>query len=637
MAANLMTPALLEQVNTAQKREVLIDWFEDSSIGTFDILSESAGENGALVVEGKVGEADKATANGRRYGRKILEREINRLQPRIKQRSLFAAVDHPGDGKTRIRDTGALCTGLRLEANGDVIARYEIIPGTGAGGDLAAVIRAGGCPGMSSRGIGSTRMTSEGVHDVQDDFKLYGYDFVADPACQTAYPSVVKEDVDTNEVTEAVVRQDHPEIVRAIEEKARQQAAQTVQEEMAEQNAIFEAEIANRVAAKLSEERAEMEERIQVEMLQQVRAQVAEDFSTKLLRALAEQESQVREQVRSELLADPTVAGAKQTLEQIQTIIQPFAAPGTPTAPVLGEKVETVGAEELEKLRREIDALKEDVAQAEAHKKLAADKARYYGYALYVEQEVSHRADAADIKESLGDLDAYESIQEIRDALQEAIDNADEVRDRVRMEAESRTEKERRLAERKIQSANQRAQRAETEAERVRRLVQEEVGSLRDRFSNLLDSRERTIEEQQDRIAKLERSLLDVDHDRQQARLIAFAERRTLGHPRADDILAMVESGRLRTEDEVLALAEEWDYQGAEPGGASENVRRSLGRGREVPTEEERRRLDEMVGPAPRNGSNHNPVPNLEGFGVDMSEIKQLSGIGQKSGRRRRF
>jgi hypothetical protein len=144
--------------------------------------------NGALVAEGEFGYCDRPTSNGRVYPREIMEREFDRLRPKMKSGGLFGELDHPEDGKTKLQRVAMIIEDMRIESNGRVVGRFRVIEGTPNGDTLAAIVRSGGQVGVSSRGIGST--VTEGTSlVVQEDFRLFGYDAVAEPAVSTALPA----------------------------------------------------------------------------------------------------------------------------------------------------------------------------------------------------------------------------------------------------------------------------------------------------------------------------------------------------------------------------------------------------------------------------------------------------------------
>ena len=98
------------------------------------------------------------------------------------------------DGKTKLTRVSHILTDLHIE-NNEVVGAAEILD-TPNGRILKAIYQAGGQPGVSSRGFGSTKSRSDGIDEVQDDFNLHTFDFVADPATKTAYPGVFTEELE---------------------------------------------------------------------------------------------------------------------------------------------------------------------------------------------------------------------------------------------------------------------------------------------------------------------------------------------------------------------------------------------------------------------------------------------------------
>jgi len=76
-----------------------------------------------------------------------------------------------------------------------------VIMDTRYGSDLKKIFASGGNVGVSSRAFGTVKVV-DGVEVVNEDFELITYDFVANPACQTAYPTPVSEGV-TSSVSES--------------------------------------------------------------------------------------------------------------------------------------------------------------------------------------------------------------------------------------------------------------------------------------------------------------------------------------------------------------------------------------------------------------------------------------------------
>ncbi|GAF85875.1 unnamed protein product, partial [marine sediment metagenome] len=158
-------------------------------------LIEGKGENaGKVFARGEFGHAAKPTANGRLYQHPIWESNIGRLAENLSARKVLGELDHPSDGRTALQRASHIITNLQLEGD-RVIGEAEILD-TAKGRDLKAILAAGVPVGISSRGYGSTKPNGKGHDVVQEDYKLVTFDFVAEPADDTAYPEAFFEGVE---------------------------------------------------------------------------------------------------------------------------------------------------------------------------------------------------------------------------------------------------------------------------------------------------------------------------------------------------------------------------------------------------------------------------------------------------------
>jgi hypothetical protein len=157
-------------------------------------LAESKSKSGNTVVRGEFASYGKATANKRFYGENIWKQEISRLEEALGDRRVYGELDHPTDGRTSLKRVSHIVTGMHLE-NGILVGEAEILP-TKEGLQLEVLLKAGCKVGVSSRGFGSVKTDDKGIDVVQEDFKLQTFDFVADPADNTAYPEAVFEGVE---------------------------------------------------------------------------------------------------------------------------------------------------------------------------------------------------------------------------------------------------------------------------------------------------------------------------------------------------------------------------------------------------------------------------------------------------------
>lgn len=622
MTINTMSPLVEQQfrATATSRKQVLIDNMlaESNGLTTMQVLEEGAGSSGVLIVEGKVGQCGKPTANKRMYERKIMEREIHRLQEKINSRASLASVDHPGDGKSRIRDAGAICVGLRVESDGSIIGRYEIVEESSGGKDLAAFLRRGAAIGMSSRGLGSTRMSPDGYHVVGEDFKLHGFDFVADPACRDAFPTLVSEDIDPEGITEDELRVRYPSLLEQIEDRARQTGAEVAEEESLSKTAKVREQVEEEYKQSLDEARETLREDIKLEVLAEVRESLREDFAAKLLQSLQQLKEETREVVRSELLSDPSVAGAKKFMADLAEQLVPYRP--DPDQQALMDARER----EIESLREQIAQRDHAIVERNELQQQTEKQARSLGFRLFVERALQGFEQADEMRNMVGDPDKFETVEELQDRVKAVIAQVQE----SERSADERASVAVKVEEHKADLARTKASRLEDQLDHVRNEFADKLERFAARMDSQLKDKDALLAEAADEIDRLrERSVL-AERTAHDADLTAYAVRRVQGHPRADDILAAVKSGRVSTKDGVRQLAEQWDRRGEEPGGAAERIRRTLGHGYESPTEGDRTTFQRLT-------EDRNPVPGLETFDTTMGELRHLAGIGQDNGRRR--
>lgn len=150
----------------------------------FTILEEASPKNGGRMrVKGIFTVADEINGNGRVYREHILDREIEKLKELMAENRVFAEADHPEDGKSRISNTAAMLTGIEKQVidGRKVYVGEAVVLNTSKGRDLQEIIRAGGRPGVSSRGWGSLikgNWQGKVADIVQEDYTLKTFDFV---------------------------------------------------------------------------------------------------------------------------------------------------------------------------------------------------------------------------------------------------------------------------------------------------------------------------------------------------------------------------------------------------------------------------------------------------------------------------
>lgn len=141
-------------------------------------------DNNNLILKGVMQRAESKNGNGRIYNRRILEREINKYQEKIKLGRALGECDHSSEAEVLLKNTSHVIEKIWWEGN-EVIGEMKIL-NTPCGKILQALVEAGISLGISTRGVGSVTEGNDGSF-VNDDYQLICFDAVADPSTQGAY------------------------------------------------------------------------------------------------------------------------------------------------------------------------------------------------------------------------------------------------------------------------------------------------------------------------------------------------------------------------------------------------------------------------------------------------------------------
>lgn len=349
------------------------------------ISLEEGANGGKLVARGQFAIADKPTANRRRYGRALWERELKRLAPIMAAKKVFGELDHPAEGRTKLQRVSHLLTNLVLQPDGQIIGEAEVMDTT-MGKELKAIFDAGGNVGVSSRGYGSVKQDSEGYDEVQDDFQLDTFDFVVDPAQSTAYPEFTLEG--QTKPSANLVGEQSP----ALGEKPE---GVPVGEPIVETTKPVVAE--------------EVKGVINWDTLPE---SVKKEFNARLMTAVAESREAIRVEVKSELLANPAVAGASTTLESLKALLLPYVVPAD-TAAVVEAK-----DKEIADLRLKLLA-QEGLVESTTKKTVMLTKAvKDLGFNLYLHKNMGDHPKFEEIVKSLGDISMIESLDALKNRVE---------------------------------------------------------------------------------------------------------------------------------------------------------------------------------------------------------------------------
>lgn len=142
------------------------------------ILSEKKNKDGntmTILAPWIVG--GRKNKNGRLYPLPLLQREVERVQAKIKSGSLIGSADHPQGAFTTLVDASHIIKKLEIDKDGKGWMEAEILPTT-KGENVMTIIKAGGTLGISARGAG----TISGNGTVRDDYRLLGIDLCMNPS-----------------------------------------------------------------------------------------------------------------------------------------------------------------------------------------------------------------------------------------------------------------------------------------------------------------------------------------------------------------------------------------------------------------------------------------------------------------------
>ncbi len=158
-----------------------------------EFITEGKGASKKMYIEGIFLQGDICNRNGRMYPMETLSREVKRYNETfvVKGRAL-GELGHP-DGPTVNLDRVSHKI-VSLEQDGSNFRGKAQLLETPMGKIAKSLIGEGVCLGVSSRGVGSLKMTNEGHKIVGEDFMLAtAADIVADPSAPDAFVQGIME------------------------------------------------------------------------------------------------------------------------------------------------------------------------------------------------------------------------------------------------------------------------------------------------------------------------------------------------------------------------------------------------------------------------------------------------------------
>jgi len=162
-------------------------------ISKVEFITEGKGGAQKCYIKGIFLQAEQVNRNGRLYPMSIMEKEVNRYNENFVQKGrALGELGHP-DGPTVNLDrvSHKICELTKVGNN--FVGKAQLLE-TPMGKIAKSLISEGVMLGVSSRGVGSLKMTNEGHKVVGEDFMLAtAADIVADPSAPDAFVQGIME------------------------------------------------------------------------------------------------------------------------------------------------------------------------------------------------------------------------------------------------------------------------------------------------------------------------------------------------------------------------------------------------------------------------------------------------------------
>ena len=156
-------------------------------------ITEGKGAKKKMYIEGVFLQGDIKNRNGRMYPVNTLSREVNRYNESfIKKGRALGELGHPDGPTVNLDRVSHKITSLRQEGR-NFVGKAQLLD-TPMGKIAKSLIDEGVTLGVSSRGVGSLKTTTEGYKVVGEDFMLAtAADIVADPSAPDAFVDGIME------------------------------------------------------------------------------------------------------------------------------------------------------------------------------------------------------------------------------------------------------------------------------------------------------------------------------------------------------------------------------------------------------------------------------------------------------------
>ena len=162
-------------------------------VSQVEFVVEGKGADKKMFIEGVFLQGEIKNRNGRMYPITTLAREVNRYNESfVNKGRALGELGHPDGPTVNLDRVSHKITVLEQRGN-NFYGKAQLLE-TPMGKIAKSLIGEGVCLGVSSRGVGSLKMTNEGHKIVGEDFMLAtAADIVADPSAPDAFVSGIME------------------------------------------------------------------------------------------------------------------------------------------------------------------------------------------------------------------------------------------------------------------------------------------------------------------------------------------------------------------------------------------------------------------------------------------------------------
>jgi len=165
-------------------KKLLREWMPLKKESGF-LVEDRRPEGGRLTLKGPMQRCEAPNQNKRIYPRRILQREFENYMKSVRENRATGELDHPETSTVSLEKVSHIVREMWWD--GDTwMGTIEILP-TPMGKIAETLVDSGVTLGISSRGVGSTRSSNEGLDIVEDDFTLVCYDLVQEPSTHGAF------------------------------------------------------------------------------------------------------------------------------------------------------------------------------------------------------------------------------------------------------------------------------------------------------------------------------------------------------------------------------------------------------------------------------------------------------------------